>query len=1279
MIRRHNQLVMGLSAPRSSKLSASSTDPNSSLSYEVIRVMLEQGAPHAIAFAMERINLSRPSAGAVAGSLIRPLEIFTRGTVYSKVSDMVKADNNKKTSDAGESKESRRMTFGPSNRSESAFADDEMLEEGFDGVNNSQRAQEDIENDIVVGGDIDMEDDFEDDEETSESDETEDEVRLGNVDFSDEDEEGFDDEESDGSDIDDEDSAESDSNSEDGSEEASESSNDGDSDMQDEEMEEEEDEEMFLDGTEQDVDAPNEEGWGRHRRVDPFEEEGDENDFGDDVDVGEHEIEDEMGGWTAVDGGEEGGGPSMGDIHGGFANLLMDALSRSGVSRGVGRIGAGGQGLAAVENMLGNLLREGRVQELEDIGIRVLRNAGGGDPGRTSIGLRFPPGSGRATNADEGRDDATTNNSIVPVHQTLAPEGSYGTLLLSNRSSLADSCPMEYIYGGPAAGNEYYYRGSGASVNSQESIVRSNTDTSELFPGGLAASTASSRSGRITTHPLLTYLQLPPVNALRTQSDRADRLTTSVNEPGHRVPSMSSAVIRTQNGVMRVNRGQIDPLTGRPIPSGSALSFGWIDDALPPENSTDEFGNLFGQALIGANQAILDSLAARNEAAAREDPNAHTNDRTGDSNADAGHVEMETAPDATAETAEPEVSTASGDNVDVSRLAISQQESDSHPTPAPTDQHETDHQSDADEVDAEMADVEETVNNDAQVDVDASIDVNSSQPAEQDSNQEAAGDTEEQVEAVEEQTAANDRDATYNVENSIETEGSQEGELTCPPDIDADVFNSLPLEMQQEICREHAEATNGIAAEIEGSGLDPEALAALPEEMRREIIEQERQQQQRRQQESDAAPADPSNAEDMDNANFLASLAPDLRQEILLTADQAFLESLPPQIRAEANILRERVAAQHRNRAETQAQPNAANASNITASRTETHGARRKQRTGKIRVETDRSQLVYAPEILGSFGPLLTVTSIKSVFRLFYMLDFIQKHQRTFQKLLLNLCRHPSSRNACINLFATLLNDDKAGVLKVLALKALATADENSTRDDDFPPRKLIGSAPDSAEDSSSVRNTGLVRRSNMVSAATAATIIPTAFRGPSSYMSPIVARRMITVLANLTKSSPRVCISMIENDPGSLSCLDRCLDLLKISLYARSAKNLEQLLSLLETLVVPFSLLPKADVEIDLSAERAASGMEYVKIPRVAVSRERLHLLISALRLECCNDASFNKVNVISRRLSRVEANRDYIIGELASVAQGLGAAAIRDLKSAGVRLGKHICLSCN
>lgn len=63
-------------------------------------------------------------------------------------------------------------------------------------------------------------------------------------------------------------------------------------------------------------------------------------------------------------------------------------------------------------------------------------------------------------------------------------------------------------------------------------------------------------------------------------------------------------------------------------------------------------------------------------------------------------------------------------------------------------------------------------------------------------------------------------------------------------------------------------------------------LSALPPEMQQEILEQERRRQESQRREQ---PADVRNAEEMDNASFIASLTTDLREEILTTADEAFL------------------------------------------------------------------------------------------------------------------------------------------------------------------------------------------------------------------------------------------------------------------------------------------------------------------------------------------------------------------------------------------------------
>jgi len=82
------------------------------------------------------------------------------------------------------------------------------------------------------------------------------------------------------------------------------------------------------------------------------------------------------------------------------------------------------------------------------------------------------------------------------------------------------------------------------------------------------------------------------------------------------------------------------------------------------------------------------------------------------------------------------------------------------------------------------------------------------------------------------------------------------------------------------------------------------------------------------------------------------------------------------------------------------------------------------------------------------------------------------------------------------------------------------------------------------------------------------------------------------------------------------------------------------------------------------------AAKKEWIDVPRVIVSQERLQLLCSILRMETCRDASFTKVNTIARRLCRVEANRGYVLAELASVAHALGVDAIRDLKALRIRL---------
>jgi hypothetical protein len=61
-------------------------------------------------------------------------------------------------------------------------------------------------------------------------------------------------------------------------------------------------------------------------------------------------------------------------------------------------------------------------------------------------------------------------------------------------------------------------------------------------------------------------------------------------------------------------------------------------------------------------------------------------------------------------------------------------------------------------------------------------------------------------------------------------------------------------------------------------------------------------------------PAVSANAQELDNASFLVSLSPELRAEVLLTAEPTFLATLPPELVAEAQMHRERAAAQWQQR-----------------------------------------------------------------------------------------------------------------------------------------------------------------------------------------------------------------------------------------------------------------------------------------------------------------------------------------------------------------------------
>jgi E3 ubiquitin-protein ligase HUWE1 len=142
--------------------------------------------------------------------------------------------------------------------------------------------------------------------------------------------------------------------------------------------------------------------------------------------------------------------------------------------------------------------------------------------------------------------------------------------------------------------------------------------------------------------------------------------------------------------------------------------------------------------------------------------------------------------------------------------------------------------------------------------------------------------------------------------------------------IDLEYLDALPEELREEVLlqqvaerrqeeraqraqQQQAQPQQAEPAAQSGdqpTDIDEQFLAALPPEIRDELLQQEaaerrrreREENRRRNQTGGAVPQ----AEDMDTASFLASLDPTLRAAVLMDTDEDTLRQLPPEISAEA-------------------------------------------------------------------------------------------------------------------------------------------------------------------------------------------------------------------------------------------------------------------------------------------------------------------------------------------------------------------------------------------
>ena len=216
--------------------------------------------------------------------------------------------------------------------------------------------------------------------------------------------------------------------------------------------------------------------------------------------------------------------------------------------------------------------------------------------------------------------------------------------------------------------------------------------------------------------------------------------------------------------------------------------------------------------------------------------------------------------------------------------------------------------------------------------------------------------------------------------------------------IDPTFLEALPDDMREEVINQHVRDQR--AARVErpaDSQISTEFLEALPADIRAEILQQERleQAQARRRTEEAVNPVPPVAPAELDNADFLASLDPQLREVVLLDQDEGFLRTLPSHILAEAQGYRDGAHRQHR----------------------------RTMPTVAVRGGPPASRPPPPPR---DAIQLLEKNHVATLVRLLFFPQVLKKN--TLFKVLLNLCENTKTRTELFNLLLSVLQEGSGDV-----------------------------------------------------------------------------------------------------------------------------------------------------------------------------------------------------------------------------------------------------------
>lgn len=480
-------------------------------------------------------------------------------------------------------------------------------------------------------------------------------------------------------------------------------------------------------------------------------------------------------------------------------------------------------------------------------------------------------------------------------------------------------------------------------------------------------------------------------------------------------------------------------------------------------------------------------------------------------------------------------------------------------------------------------------------------------------------------------------------QSASEGGGSAAPVIPCPEGYEAEVFYSLPVELQMEMAEQHAHTSDQTRLLVEAAGFDMETINALPESIRREILEQARR---------DYAVANPETAPaaapaEIDNASFLFSLPPELRAEVLLTAGPALLGTLPPELVAEASAYREHAALRWEQRGMT---------GDHGLDDGEEDHEQDAPRVARAEPEPrrDGKMVLPAEDVANTFVPNALIAVFAKVL---VKLDFLVSP--SLHRVLHNISKNPAQRDLMLKVVTCLLigdSDAASGAFgdSRVVLQSVFSGEDTQTSASAGRPNLRLTSGSHSTQQMYNRRMRRLILTLRHL-AVSNTSVVYELLRGRKSRLGPYSD-------------------ATAEEGESSFALLELIVNLFSTE-FCNTTAELSELIGFVDLVCSPLDSLPLAD-SIKATSQSKSESVEVtdapssaephnaaddstivsVDVPRVRLSRSSLNSICELLLSDACTKPIFKQVMSVTSRLAKIPSNRETMVEFVQEVTVQLG-----------------------